>query len=199
MSRERFHFDEFKMFYESTEKVIDRKYLINKWNYTVSIAILIAITVIFNWSITSHTFILPALIIIVILSIMAIIYSYVWIQQIKDLKQLNNAKFKVLNEMAEHISFGEDSKDTRISHRPFEKEWELLQNMQATVKSTQSNLTILKGSKSEYIVPKSFITLFSVIIIMIVLFSILNTNKIFNIENLELPSTEQVKNENKKN
>lgn len=46
-------FDEFKLYYDSTEKVTDRRLDTNRWNYSICIAILVAIATITNWSLTN--------------------------------------------------------------------------------------------------------------------------------------------------
>jgi hypothetical protein len=42
----RLSFDEFKLYYESTEKVTDRRLETNRWNYSICIATLVAIAAI---------------------------------------------------------------------------------------------------------------------------------------------------------
>ena len=46
-------FDKFKLYYDSTEKVTDRRLDTNRWNYSICIAILVAIATITNWSLTN--------------------------------------------------------------------------------------------------------------------------------------------------
>jgi hypothetical protein len=46
----KFSFDEFKLYYESTEKVTDRRLSANTWNYSICIAIIVAIAGIVKWS-----------------------------------------------------------------------------------------------------------------------------------------------------
>jgi len=41
----RFSFDEFKLYYDSTEKVTDRRLETNRWNYSICVAILVAVAV----------------------------------------------------------------------------------------------------------------------------------------------------------
>src|SRR5205085_7470832 len=98
-------FEEFKLYYESTEKVTDRRLSANTWNYSICLAVVVAIAVIFNWSVGNRPFFYVGLIAVVILCAMAILFCSLWMGQIDDLKHLNNAKFKVLNEMAPRIEF----------------------------------------------------------------------------------------------
>lgn len=185
MNEERVHFDEFKLFYESTEKVIDRRLATNKWNYSISAALLFSIAIIFNWSISSPSFLIPSVFIIFILGIMGIIYSSYWIAQIKDFKQLNNAKFDVLNKMAPLISFGETLDDSRTSFRPFEKEWNILEKSKAIQKSSNSNLITMKSSNMEYIIPKSFRILYIILILVLIPLTF-NADKLYTINNSKI-------------
>lgn len=51
-------FEEFKLFYESAEKVTDRRLSANRWNYSICTAILIAIAGILNWGLSKTSFFL---------------------------------------------------------------------------------------------------------------------------------------------
>ncbi len=59
-------FEEFKLFYESTEKVTDRRNTANTWNYSICTAILGAIAMIINWSVGKPEFIFTGVSIVVI-------------------------------------------------------------------------------------------------------------------------------------
>jgi hypothetical protein len=54
-SNEKFAFEEYKLFYESTEKVTNRCLVANRWNYSICTAILVAIAVILNWGFLNQT------------------------------------------------------------------------------------------------------------------------------------------------
>ena len=47
----KYSFEEFQLYYESTEKVTDRRQNGNKLNYSICVAVLLAIAYIWNWSI----------------------------------------------------------------------------------------------------------------------------------------------------
>lgn len=49
-------FEEFKLFYESTERVTDRRIQTNRWNYSICIAILIAIASLAKWALSNSAF-----------------------------------------------------------------------------------------------------------------------------------------------
>lgn len=160
-------FDEFKLFYESAEKVTDRRHSANRWNYSICIAILGAIAAIISWSIGKPEFLVTGIISVVILAGMAALYCSLWIGQIRDLKELNNAKFTVINEMARFVSFGEGNNENLISYKPFEKEWDALQKAKVAEEVSSINIVALKSSNIEYLIPKAFRVLFILIIIAV--------------------------------
>lgn len=160
-------FDEFKLFYDSAEKVTDRRHSANRWNYSICIAILAAVAAIISWSIDKPDFVVISIISVVVLAGMAALYCSLWIGQIRDLKELNNAKFSVLNEMASFVSFGDGNNDDLISYQPFEKEWDALQRAKAVEEIKSINIIALKSSNIEYLIPKAFRILFVLIVIAV--------------------------------
>lgn len=160
-------FDEFKLFYESTEKVTDRRSSANTWNYSICTAILGAIAAIISWALDKPSFITTAVAAVIILSGMAALYSTLWIGQIRDLKELNNAKFTVINEMACHLVFDNDQDDRIVSYKPFEREWEALKLAQVAAEAKDINIIALKSTNIEYLIPKAFRVLFIIIMIAV--------------------------------
>ena len=100
----RYSFDEYKMYYESAEKVTVRRLAINSYNYTVCTAAIVAIAALTSWTWSRPEFRLITIGIDIFLPIMGILFCSLWVKQILDYKILNDAKFKVLDDMAEHIS-----------------------------------------------------------------------------------------------
>jgi hypothetical protein len=164
---ERFSFDEFKLYYESTEKVTDRRLETNRWNYSICIAILVAIATIGKWGLGSTTLIWVGLASIVVLSIMAMLFCALWVGQIRDFKKLNNAKFDVLNEMAPRIEFDIEHPGIVSSYTPFDREWKKLSALNALDEVGRSNVLALKSSNIEYFIPKAFGVLFVAILIAV--------------------------------
>lgn len=185
-------FDEFKLFYDSTEKVTDRRLLANRWNYSICIAILVTVAGIMNWGLSKPNFLIIIVVTVIFLCVMAILFCSLWIGQIKDFKALNNAKFDVLNKMAPHIVFGDSHTDPRMSYSPFEREWKILQDSKAVKEISDSKIIALKASNIEYMIPKAFRILFIAIFIFVSAFSILNWEKMVN------PLTLMVKESTKK-
>ncbi len=160
-------FEEFKLYYESTEKVTDRRIETNRWNYSICIAILVAIATISNWSLLNFKLFWVGISADVLLCIMATLFCVLWIAQIRDFKFLNNAKFDVLNEMAPRIAFDSSNPGAVTSFCPFDKEWKRLSELNALHEMGKTNLIALKSSNIEYFIPKAFFVLFAAIFVCI--------------------------------
>lgn len=166
-SPKRVAFDEYKLYYESTEKVTDRRLAANNWNYTVCVATLVAIAALANWGLARVSVLSVALLAIGILCIMAVLFCSLWIGQIRDFKVLNNAKFKVLNSMAPAVCFSEKADDTRVSFDPFSVEWIELQRANAVNEINNSDIVALRSSNIEFLIPRTFRVLFVVILVAV--------------------------------
>ena len=173
-------FDEFKLYYESTEKVTDRRLSANTWNYSICIAIIVAIAGIVKWSAGNIALFYVGLIAVLMLSVMAVLFCSLWLGQIADFKYLNNAKFKVLNEMAPLIEFSLDHPNQLTSFCPFEKEWKTLEEVKAAVEIGQRKIVALKSSNIEYFIPQAFRVLFILISLAVVLAVIFNWGSFIN-------------------
>jgi membrane protein implicated in regulation of membrane protease activity len=167
-------FDEFKLYYDSTEKVTDRRIETNRWNYSVCVAMLIAVAVLARWALSTTDLLWVGLSAIAILCIMAVLFCALWVGQIRDFKKLNNAKFEVLNEMAPAIEFNPEARGVVISYRPFEKEWTKLSKLNALDEIRSSNIIALKSSNVEYFIPKAFALLFGSILVVLIVVVILD-------------------------
>lgn len=183
----RLAFDEFKLFYESAEKVTERRLETNRWNYSICTAILLAIAAVLNWAISNPSFLLVAVLTIITLSGMALLFCTMWVGQIHSFKMLNNAKFDVLNKMAPNLSFSSSLSDNRISFSPFEKEWDALRKKsQALEEISSTNILALKSSNIEYLIPRAFRFLFGLIILVAIVVSLLNWGLIISPTTLHL-------------
>jgi len=185
---DKFSFEEFKLFYESTEKVTDRRLSANRWNYSICTAIVVAIAGLFNWGLTTPAFLIVAVVAGVLLSGMAALFCSLWIGQIRDFKELNNAKFTVLNHMASHVTFGDTEGDPRVSYCPFQREWEALQEAKAVQEVATQKIIALKASNMEYLVPKAFRVLFIGVAVAVILFLGINWSQIINSSTLTIPA-----------
>jgi len=167
-------FDEFKLYYESTEKVTDRRLSANTWNYSICIAIIVAVAGIVKWSAGNLALFYVSLVAVMMLSTMAILFCSLWLGQIADFKYLNNAKFNVLNQMAPLVEYSLDHPNLMTSFCPFEKEWKMLEEVKAAVEIHQRKIVALKSSNIEYFIPQAFRVLFSLITMAVLLAIIFN-------------------------
>lgn len=91
------------------------------------------------------------------------LFCSLWLGQITDFKYLNDAKFKVLNEMAPQMEFDLSHPNQIASFCPFEKEWETLKKTKAAAEIGQLKIIALKSSSIEYFIPKAFRILFGLV------------------------------------
>jgi hypothetical protein len=173
-NQQKFSFEEFKLFYESTEKVTDRRLEANRWNYSICLAIIIANAFIVNWALEKVDYFYVGITVALVLCAMAVLFCSLWMGQIRDFKSLNNAKFAVLNQMAPQVEFVPESPDFIVSFCPFEKEWQSLQKSKAAQEVFQNKIIALKSSNIEYFIPKAFMALFSMAIGIILLAIVFN-------------------------
>jgi hypothetical protein len=173
-SEPKLSFDEFKLYYESTEKVTDRRLETNRWNYSICIAILAAVALLTKWSLTTVALLWVGFAAVAFLCVLAVLFCMLWIGQIRDFKKLNNAKFTVLNQMALLVEFDPEKPGAVVSYCPFEKEWAKLSELNALDELGRSNILALKSSNIEYFIPKAVAALFSVILAILVIVVISN-------------------------
>ena len=158
-----YSFDEYELYYESTERVTDRRLATNAWNYGICTAIIVAVAVLANWSVSKPEFGLMTAGAIVTLAGMGMLLCTLWIGQIRDFKALNNAKYDVLNAMAPLVRFA--PKDDRVSATPFAKEWEILKAKDATREIESMKIFALRSSNTEFLVPTAFRWLFGLTVL----------------------------------
>jgi hypothetical protein len=175
----RLAFEEFKLFYESAEKVTERRLATNRWNYSICTAILVASAGILNWAASNPSFLVLAVLAVIVLSSMAMLFCTMWVGQIHSFKMLNTAKFEVLNQMAPRVSFSSSSSDKRISYSPFEREWEALRGKtEALEEIANTKILALKSSNIEYLIPKAFRLLFGFVIVVAIVVAVVNRDSI---------------------
>lgn len=149
-------FEEFKLYYESTEKVTDRRLDTNRWNYSACAAILVGIAAIVKWGVISTDLRWAGVVAVVLLCMMAILFCQLWLAQVRDFKRLNDAKFEVLNQMARLIDFDSSNPGRVRSYRPFEREWDRLKEEGAVDRVRKLNIIALKSSHMEQFIPRAF-------------------------------------------
>jgi hypothetical protein len=174
MDDKKLSFEEFELYYESTEKVTDRRLETNRWNYSICLAILVAIAALIRWSLGTVTLLWVGFAGAGVLSVMAFLFCLLWIGQIRDFKKLNNAKFAVLNAMAPNLDFDFEKPGAVVSYCPFEKEWIRLAELNALEEVGKANIVALKSSNIEYFIPNAFCVLFTGIFAALILVIVLN-------------------------
>ena len=179
---ERISFEEFRLYYESAERVTDRRHELNRWNYSIVVATLAAIGVVLNWATNDPSRVLIGVCGIMILCVTAVGLCTFWIRQISDFKALNAAKFRLLNEMAPKLLFTDDNDVKAISYRPFEREWDQLKDEDVLVKVSDGrllHLLALSASRAEYFIPKALRAIFVAILVTVIVLSIVSRDVIF--------------------
>lgn len=153
----KYSFEEVKMMYESAEKVSERRISANKFNYSICAGLFVAIAVIWKWGTADdRKYYLGAILFILILTAVAIVFCIYWKKQIQGFKDLNEAKFKVIEEMSEKLYFDSPEGDFHIiSYTPFSKEWESLQKSKKLTKN-KDNSWVFKYTENELFMPFAF-------------------------------------------
>jgi hypothetical protein len=162
--------EEYRLYYESTEKVIDRRLALNAWNYGICIAILVATGALANWAVSKSEFRLLLLGGIGLGAAMGAMLCHLWRGQILDYKKLNNAKFEVLNAMAPHVRFD----DGAHSYEPFRREWEILESQKVAIKPRGARIAVLQSSRAELLIPAAFLSLYLLVLGVVALMIAVN-------------------------
>ena len=161
------------MFYESTERVTDRRIALNKYNYTASAATLAAIAFVFQWSESHDKFMIYGVMLIGAFSLSGFMFCTAWIGQLDYFKNLNTSKFNVINQISRNIIFSESKTE---SFKPFEKEWEEVKSLKKKGIEKGEWDIFLKTSNIEYgtnaekILPNSFRVIFGCITFLSLVF-----------------------------
>jgi hypothetical protein len=161
-------FDEFKLYYESTEKVTDRRLDTNRWNYSACAAILVGLAAIVKWGVVSSEIRWVGVTAVALLCTMAVLFCQLWLAQIRDFKKLNDAKFEVLNQMAPLLDFDPSNPNRVRSYQPFEREWNRLKDEGAVNKVRKLNIIALKSSHMEQFIPRAFQLVFVTVLVALV-------------------------------
>jgi hypothetical protein len=153
-------FEEYQLYYQSAERVTDRRRDLNKWNYSIMTATLLAIGGVLAWSTYQVQREFVGCLGVIGLSLMAALHCSYWIHQIDDFKALNTEKFRLLNEMAPHVRFPESGPGiTMRSYEPFRREWDAMDELDQLSEIRRSGvgrILALKSSSAEYTMAQVF-------------------------------------------
>lgn len=173
-AQQSYSWEEYKLYFESTEKVVDRRIALNTWNYGICVAILAAAGALATWALSKNDLRLALFLAIMMLMVMGMLLCWHWSKQLKDLKLLNNAKFDVINNMAPLVKFP----DGIPSYQVFKKEWDILDKKKATSFKWGLKVKVLNSSGSEFVLPYAFGFIFASIMAMILIVSFHNRDEL---------------------
>lgn len=155
-------FEEYRMYFESSEKVVDRRMAFNQSTASLATLVLGGIGILCAWAFDNGAALPLAMIFVALISYLGRLYTLYWTAFIKSQKDLNSAKFKVLAEMAARTVIPAPNDQMLRSCKPFDREWHYLTNEKDTVAKVKGR-DVLKSSVNEYLVPQCFRILFSII------------------------------------
>ena len=170
------------MYYESAERVTERRLDLNKWNYSVMTATLLAIGAVLVWATQRADHELTGCVGVFLLSLMAFLHCTFWIKQIDDFKALNTEKFRILNEMAPQVTFPDTAGAHLSSFEPFRREWRAMEAEDAVreIRSGLGRFMALKSSGAEYTMARVFRLAFLLIALAIIGLAIADSGNISN-------------------
>lgn len=96
-----YSFEEFRMVYDSTELISERKIAFNRNDASLCLLVIAGQGVAASWLYKEKGLALLGPFSLIAISILAIIFCLYWHGQLWAFKELNSAKFQVLEEMAE--------------------------------------------------------------------------------------------------
>lgn len=154
-----YSFQEFRLMYESAERVTDRRLGMNRTNYTICLGVVIGIGLTTDWAVNHSEYFYWGMAAIMALTALGILFCIGWINQIRDFKNLNSAKFQVMAEMTAHMRFETEYGELPVSSRPFDREWEILQNTQNAL-TQHGPSKALSSTTVEYLLPRGLILVY---------------------------------------
>jgi hypothetical protein len=151
-------FAQYQLFYESAERVTDRRLTLNRTNASLAIFIAAGIGLVVAWAFDKPDLRPVALLVSSFLSVLAALFCRWWWKQIEDYKALNSWKFKVLAAMSKNLISG-DASQNRHSFDPFFWEWEIGKSDKQILRNFGTSKA-LGSTFSELVVPKAFLVFF---------------------------------------
>ena len=186
---ESYSFDEWALYYGSTEKVTDRRLALNSTNFSISLALLVGIGVLTNWAVTHVQLRALALGGVLLIAVVGALFCRLWVAQIADYKKLNGSKFNVLSYMAPYVRFAEGA--SVRSADPFTREWRNMSERGDAVRIPIFGRVALPSSLAEFVVPSSAAVVFVAIAVVTSAVIVLNWRELSR-DALVLPTIEQM-------
>lgn len=103
------YLEQYKMYFESAERISDRRNTANTFLFGMNTLILGALGYLFNQATLNHS------VFTYFLAVLGILISYAWYRLIRSYKDLNTGKFKVIHAMEQNLPMA-----------PFDAEWEAI-------------------------------------------------------------------------
>lgn len=168
-----YSFEEFRMMYDSTELISDRKIAFNRNNASLCLLVIAGQGAAASWLYKEKGLALLGPLTLITISILAIIFCLYWNGQLWAFKELNSAKFQVLEEMAERVAFPDYRERSVISVNPFMREYQILTEKKKLVMGAKG-LLLQRSNFAETIVPKSFIAFFAAVMALSIIWLLMN-------------------------
>jgi hypothetical protein len=149
------------MVYDSTELISERKITFNRNNASLCLAVIAGQGIATSWCYQKPGLEVLGPIAMLTISILAIVFCLYWNGQLWAFKELNSAKFQVLEEMASRVKFPDYTEPSICSMSPFKREYQILTDKKKLVKG-RKGLILQKSILTETVVPKSFIAFFCI-------------------------------------
>lgn len=154
-----YSFEEFRMMYESTECVSDRKIAFMRNNSQLCIAIIAGQGIAASWTFDNTEMKWAIAITIMVIGVLGAYFCRYWVTQLDNLTSLNSAKFQVLEEMADHVVFPDYKLRTIRSKNPFVREYEIMQAKKKVIEDKGRKVPV--ASEAERTVPQCFLAFFA--------------------------------------
>lgn len=168
-----YSFEEFRMMYESTELISDRKITFNRNNASLCMLVIAGQGAAASWLYKQDGLELLGPVALITISILAIIFCLYWNGQLWAFKELNSAKFQVLEEMASRVAFPDYRERSIVSMNPFMREYQILSEKKKIVAGAKG-LLLQRSNFAETIVPKSFIAFFAAVLGLSIIWILVN-------------------------
>lgn len=168
-----YSFEEFRMMYDSTELISERKIAFNRNNASLCLLVIAGQGAAASWLYKEKGLALLGPVALITISILAIIFCLYWNGQLWAFKELNSAKFQVLEEMADRVAFPDYRERSIVSMNPFMREYQILTENKKLVAGAKG-LLLQRSNFAETIVPKSFIAFFAAVTFLSIIWLLMN-------------------------
>jgi hypothetical protein len=168
-----YSFEEFRMMYDSTELISERKIAFNRNNASLCLAVIAGQGVGASWAYQKPGLEVLGPLVMATIAVLGIIFCLYWNGQLWAFKELNSAKFQVLEEMADRIVFPDYTARSVRSMNPFMREYQILTERKNLVES-RKGLLLQRSNLAETIVPKSFIVFFVASALLCIVWLLIN-------------------------